>query len=120
MRSAAGAQKKNGWDLYLQTQHFLKGRMLSITESVSWVWEEVLEEHEWASPLTISLKGEEKVLRELDYELDVPCVVQRGFLWFTAPARLTVKLECHDARIIKYHEVANLAIESTTVPYENM
>ena len=29
--------------------------------------------------LTISLKQEEEVLRELDYEIDVLCVVQRGF-----------------------------------------
>ena len=35
------------------TNHFLKGRVLSIMESVIWVCEEVLEEHEWESPLTI-------------------------------------------------------------------
>ena len=45
-------------------QDFLKRRMLSIMESATWVCEEVLEEHEWVSPLTISLK-EEEVLREL-------------------------------------------------------
>ena len=79
-------------------------------ESVNWVCEEVLEEHEWVSPYTISLK--EEVLREMEKELDVPCVVQWRFLWFTAPSRLNVKLDCHDARVIKYHEVTNLAIEA--------
>ena len=63
-------------------------------------------------------RKEQEVLRELDYELDVLCVVQSEFLWFTAPSRLNVKLDCHDARIIKYHEVTNLAIESAIkVPY---
>ena len=61
---------------------------------------------------------EEGVLRELDHELDVPCVVQWRFLWFTAPSRLNDKLACHDDRIIEYHEVTKLAIESATnVPY---
>ena len=60
------------------TQHFLERRMLSIMESVNWVCEEVLEEHEWVSPLTMSSK-EEEVLMELDYELDVLCVVHGDF-----------------------------------------
>ena len=99
------------------TQNFLKRRMLSIVESVNWVCEEILEEHEWVSPLTISLT-EEEVLRELDYEVEVLCVVQWGFLWFIAPSKLNAKLDCHDARIVKYHEVRNLAIESAiNVPY---
>ena len=76
---------------------------------------------EWVSPLTISLKEEEEVLRELDYELDVLCVEQWRFLWFSAPLRLNVKLGCHDARIAQYHEVTNLAIESANnVPHGDM
>ena len=54
------------------TQNLLKKRMLSATESVKWVCEEVLEEHEWVSPLTVSMKEEKEVLREVDCELDVP------------------------------------------------
>ena len=45
-------------------------------ECVNWVCEEALEEHEWVSALTISLKEEEEVLAELEYEIDVLCVVQ--------------------------------------------
>ena len=68
-------------------QEYLKRRMLSILESVHWVCEDALEEHEWVSPLTISLIEEEEVLlAELDYEIDIPCVVQWRFLWFTAPS----------------------------------
>ena len=68
------------------TQNFFKRKMLSMMESVNWVCEEVLEEHEWVSQLNISLKQEE-VLRESDYEIDVLCVVPRRFLWFIAPSR---------------------------------
>ena len=53
------------------TQHFSKRRMLSITESVNCVCEEVLEEREWVSPLTIPLQEEEEVSRELDDAIDV-------------------------------------------------
>ena len=43
---------------------------MSIMESANWVCEEVLEEREWASPLTIPLQ-EEKVSRESDNAIDV-------------------------------------------------
>ena len=56
------------------TQEYLKRRMLAIMDSVNWVCEE-LKEHEWVSELTISMQ-EEEMLVDLDYELDVPCVVQ--------------------------------------------
>ena len=52
------------------TQHFSKRRMMSIMESANWVCEEVLEEREWVSPLTIPLQ-EEKVSRESDNAIDV-------------------------------------------------
>ena len=72
------------WDLYLQllcvehdpTQEYLKRRMPSILENANWVCEDALEEHEWVSPLTISLKEEEEVLAELDHEIGIPYVVQ--------------------------------------------
>ena len=74
-------------------------------ESVNWVCEEVLEEHEWVSPLTISLEEEEEeVLRELTHVLHV---VQWWFLSFVGPSILNVKLDRLDARIVKYHEPTN-------------
>ena len=57
------------------TQECLKRRMLSTMESVIWICEEAFEGHEWVSELTISMH-EEEVLVYLDYEFDVPCVVQ--------------------------------------------
>ena len=58
------------------TQDHLRRSFLSIMESVNWVCEEALEEHEWVSPLTVSLKEEEEVLVDLDYQIDFLCVVQ--------------------------------------------
>ena len=46
--------------------------------------EEVLDEHEWASPLTISSK-EKEVVMEFDYELDVLCVVHGDFFGLLLP-----------------------------------
>ena len=58
------------------------------------------------------------MLRELDYEIDILCVVQWGVLWFAAPSWLNAKLDCHDARLVKYHEVTNGAIEAAVnAPY---
>ena len=90
--------------------------MLSIMESVSRVCVEALK-NEWVSPLTIFLK-EEEMLAELDCEIDMPCVVQWGFLWFPAPSRLNIKLHVGNTRISKYHEVTNLAVEAAIkAPY---
>ena len=46
---------------------------------------------------------------ELDYGLDVPCVVQWSLMWFSAPTRLNKILE-QDLKIKKYHEVVDKAI----------
>ena len=40
-------------------------------ESVNWVCEDALEDHEWVSELTISMH-EDEVLVALNYEIDVP------------------------------------------------
>ena len=86
-------------------KHFLKRRMLSIMKSANWVCEEVLEEHEWGSPLTISLKEkEEEVLMELDYELDVLCVVLGDFFGLLL---LQDWMDRQDSWIIKYHKLDN-------------
>ena len=53
--------------------------------SVNWACEEAFEEHEWVSELTTSMK-EEEVFVDLDYELDIPCVVQWSMLCALARA----------------------------------
>ena len=54
----------------------LERRMLTIMESVNWVFEDVIkEEHEWVTQVIISDR-EDRVLADLDYNIDIPCVVQ--------------------------------------------
>ena len=90
------------------TQDYLRRWLLSITECVIWVCEEVFGEHEWVSELTISMQ-EEEVLVVLDHRLDVPCVVQ----WFSAPSRPSQRFEGNGTKCAQYHEVTNLAIKAT-------
>ena len=60
-------------------------------ESVNCVCEEALEEHE--SPLNIYLK-EEEVQAELDYEIDLLCLVQEGI----SLVYCSLKIKCKAAR----------------------
>ena len=42
-----------------------------------------------------------------------------GFSVVCCPSKLNVKLDSRDARVVKYHEVTNLALESAiNAPYE--
>ena len=47
----------------------------------------------------------------MDFEIDVPCVVQRGLLWFSAPTDLN-RILGTELKIKKYHEVANGAVKA--------
>ena len=44
-------------------------------QTVNWVCEDALDDQEWVSELTISIE-ENEVFVALNYEIDVPCVVQ--------------------------------------------
>ena len=79
-----------------------KRMMLSIMKSDNWVCEDALEELEWVCPLTISLKEEDEVLTDLEFEIRHSLFGTMGFLWFPAPSRLNVRLDCHGAKIVKY------------------
>ena len=57
------------------------------TESVRWVCEDALWEHEWVTELNVLLK-ENEILEALHYDLDVPCSIQWRLLWFSPPSRL--------------------------------
>ena len=58
-----------------------------IVESVTWVTHRSLWEHEWITDINVILKENEK-FEALDYEIDNPCPLQRGVLWFSAPTNL--------------------------------
>ena len=82
---------------------------MAIKESVSWVCDNALEDHEWVTEFTISMH--EEVLVALNYVIDVPCVVQWGLLWFPSHTRLNQICVDNDTEIAKYHEFINMAIE---------
>ena len=99
-------QKKHGQKNEYQNpamEKYLKKRMMSIMLCTNWVCAGTFIDHEWVSESTISLHEEEILGMELDYGLDVPCVVQWSLLWFSAPARLNKTLE-QDLKIKKHHE----------------
>ena len=45
------------------------------------------------------------------FEIDVPCVVQWGLLWFSAPTDLN-RILGTELKIKKYHEVVNGAVKA--------
>ena len=96
------------------TQEYLKRRMLSILESVNWVCEDALEEHEWVSPLTNSLKEEEEevLLAELDYEIDIPWCGTMEISLVYCSLMTNAKLDVEKTRLAKYHEDTNVANEA--------
>ena len=53
-------------------------------EVVKWVCDDAFDEQVWVSEQTITLQ-EAKVLEALQYDFEVPCVVQWKILWFSAP-----------------------------------
>ena len=56
-------------------------------EAVNCVCDVALDEHVWVSELTISCQ-EAKVLEALQYDTEIPCMVQWGMLWFSPPTTL--------------------------------
>ena len=61
------------------TQEGLRRRLSTIRESVSWVCEDALWEHEWVTELDVILE-ENEILEALNYDLDVPCSIQWGLV----------------------------------------
>ena len=67
-------------------------------------------DHQRVSEGTMSQNVEEVIGMELDYKIGIPCVVQWCMVWLSAPTRLNRTLERRDQKIVKYHEVVNVAI----------
>ena len=89
-------------------------------ESVSWVCEDALRDHEWVTELNVILK-ENEILAALNYDLDVPCVILWRLLWFSSPSRRNQGFTNNGTKKAKYHEAVNMAIEATfTMPYEGL
>ena len=55
-----------------------------------WVAESFLCEQDWITDANVTLKDNE-ILEALNYEIEVPCPLQCGLLWFSAPTNLNHK-----------------------------
>ena len=93
--------------------------MLStIMESVSWVCEDALRDHECFTELDVTLK-ENEILMAFNYDLDEPCVIQWGLLWFSSPSRLNQRFANNGTQIAKCHEAEakfSMPIEAVHTP----
>ena len=79
-------------------------------ESKIWETEVCLWEHEWITDTDVTLKENEK-LEALNYEIEVPCPLQWGLLWFSAPTNLNQKFMNNGTNIEKFRNIVNHAIE---------
>ena len=83
-----------------------------IVESVSWATEDFLWEHDWITETKFTMK-ENLILEALNYDIDVPCPLQWGLLWFSAPTNFNRKFVNNGTKVAKFRETVNSAIEST-------
>ena len=90
----------------------LKPILRIIMEGVSWVTEDILWEHEWITETNVVLK-ENDILEALNYDIDVPCPLQWGLLWFSAPSSLNGKVVNNGTKVAKFRDTVNSAIELT-------
>ena len=81
--------------------------MESETRAEGSLWED-----EWITDTNVTLK-ENEILEALDCEIDVPCPLQWGLLWFSAPTNLNHKFVNNGTKVEKFREIVNLAIELT-------
>ena len=97
----------------------LRQVLVIIMEYVTWVCED-LWEHEWVTEPNVLWK-ENEILEALKFDLDVPCLLQWGLLWFSSPSRLNRKFANDGTKIAKYRETVDMAIEITlTEPFEGL
>ena len=78
-----------------------------VGESVTWVTEVCLWEHEWVMDTTVTLK-ENEILEALNYEIELPCPLQWGLLWFSAPTSLTHKFMNNGQKIEKFRKKSTM------------
>ena len=83
-------------------------KLRSIMEVLNWVCDDALDDHVWVSELTISCR-DTKVLEALDYDIEVPCLVQWGKLWFSSPTSLNRRFLNSGTIVEKFNEVIDLA-----------
>ena len=90
----------------------LQPTLAIIVESVNWVTEDTLWDHEWITETKVTMK-EIFNLKALHFNIDVPCPLQWALLWFSAPTNLNRKFVNNGTRVAKFRDTASSAIELT-------
>ena len=70
---------------------------------MTWVTESSQWEQEWITDTSVTLK-ENEILEALNYEIDVPCPLQWGLQWFSAPTHVNHKFVCNGSKIEKFRK----------------
>ena len=79
--------------------------------------DDALDEHVWVWEQTMSLQ-EAEVLESQQYDLEFPCIVQWGMLWFSAPTSLNGELLNEGDIFGKHGEAVNFAFHNVLgAPY---
>ena len=60
-----------------------------------------------------TFSGKNDILEALKYDFDVPCPLQWGLLWFSAPSNLNRKFMNNGTKMATFRETVNNAIELT-------
>ena len=84
--------------------------MNSIIEAVNLVRDDILEDHERVSEVSLALQ-ETTVFEALNEDTEAPCVVQWEMLWFSAPTRLVNDLRNDGVIFEKYSATINWAFQ---------
>ena len=83
-----------------------------IIESVSWVIEDFLCDHEEITETKVTMK-ENLFLEAHHNDIEVPCPLQRDLLWFSAPTNLNSKFVNNGTKVVKFRDTVSSAHELT-------
>ena len=72
----------------------------------------VQKHHDWILQLSFALQ-ENRILGALNYDIEIPCIVQRVPLWYSAPSSLNKDLSNDDVILEMYNRVVDVAVETS-------
>ena len=100
----------------LEREVHFKRKLDSIIYAVNWVCDDSSDQHVWLSVESVILQ-EANTLEAMQYDLGIPCVVQWGMLWFSAPTSLNNYLINDGELNIRYYEAIGTTLNNAiTIP----
>ena len=87
--------------------------LATIMESVRWVTEDSLWDHEWITETKVTMK-ENLILDTLHHDIEVPCPLQLALLRFSAPTNLNHKFMNNGTKVAKFRDTVISAVELTS------